>query len=146
MSNLPPRGDPYWEDFDQISPWHIMDGKWGGWGPSYWRRAHEFGFAKSDVVEWRRVEGKQEWYRVWIEADNKWRELTAEEITRLPVFKPFPRLRFDQIPAWPLKGNPEATEVLAAILAQPTLQVIEQAPVIVKQFETKPLDTPSQVG
>ncbi len=116
-----------------------MDGKWGGWGPSYWWYSQkQWGFAANDVVEWHHVwtdnQSRAEWYRVWIDKNQKWRALTAEEITRLPELnKPTPP-RSTSIPVFP--RNPAAQEALAVFLT-PTIQsVIESAPIITNLFQT----------
>ena len=131
-------------DLDQVNPWHIKDGKWGGWGPAYWKFAHEHGFAKGDVIEWRHVEGQRRWWRVWVDVDQRWRKLTEEETNRLPALGERHNVTFSTIPGFPIKKTKRSAEVLAALLEQPILQVIQQAPVMKDVFDKNPLDTSPQ--
>lgn len=74
-----------------MNPHDTMDGPWGGWGPSEWFRGPEFGFQSWDVLE-RLQEGVTRltpkgtwiWKRIWIHTDKAWRDLTVEEISKLP--------------------------------------------------------------
>jgi hypothetical protein len=120
-------------DLQNINPYHVMDGKWGGWGPSFWRRARgQWGFAQGDVVEWRRVweddVSRDEWYRVWIDKDAVWRDLTTEEIDRLPALT-----RVRPPLEWRPLTSPYSSldkEALASVLLPSMTEVIGQAPFI----------------
>lgn len=75
---------------DRWNPYHIIDGKWGfpliggGGEPRWIRSCGRYGFADADVIEWEIVDGAPQWVCVWIDADQAWRELTADETARLP--------------------------------------------------------------
>ena len=130
--------------YRDVNPHYVCDGKWGGFGHSYWRYADQFGFARGDVAEWREVyvDNKRvgaEWFRIWIDAENRWRDLTSEEAAKLPAFKPRgPLPDFANIVTFPISAStPEAAEALAALLAQPLSQVLEQAPILQDLFSSK---------
>jgi hypothetical protein len=68
---------------DNINPYHVLDGKWGGWGQPMWfvfpaihpKNVFEVGFL---------TKGKQ-WVRVWDCDANSWRDVTPEEHQKLPT-------------------------------------------------------------
>lgn len=121
--------------YDNVNPWYVRDGKWGGFGETRWFRAERHGFPKGDVLEWHFKEGRQEWWRVWVDAENRWRELTLEEVGRLPVFKPHEPVFFDKTVSFPVSfKTPEAQEAVASVLMAPLSQVIQQAPILMDLF------------
>lgn len=135
-------------DWENVNPHMVRDGKWGGFGPSYWHRAERYGFEKGNVAEWHYVNGDPKWWRVWCNELNKWRPLTAEEAAKLPSFKPVVRPDFDRALQFPVNmkkstvGEDERDDqkdavrmMVAAVLCEPLLQVIDPAPVIKAQFE-----------
>jgi hypothetical protein len=59
-------------------PYCIIDGKWGGFGPTLWfvhRHIHP-----TNVFE----RSNKEWVRVWDTGAKRWRDITTEERALLP--------------------------------------------------------------
>ena len=61
-----------------VNPHHFRDGKWGGFGPSLWVDAENYGYGENDVLE--RDEDTLQWTKIWVNANKKWRLLTEKEI------------------------------------------------------------------
>ena len=83
-------------DYNNINPYHVMDGKWGGFGPALWHRLSDV--HPNNVWEMGTRSSKQErdgdfdvciihnfWLRVWDNEKQIWREITEDEHKKLPV-------------------------------------------------------------
>lgn len=84
------------EDED-INPYHIRDGKWGGMGRQCWYRFDTIGLDKKNVYEMDSTTEKvseyeeirdEYWVRVFDYKQEKWREITEEETLLLPKLGP----------------------------------------------------------
>jgi len=64
-----------------INPYTVMDGKWGGFGQSLWVDAESYGYSKNDVLESEK--DTLQWVKLWVNAEQKWRNLTETEIKTL---------------------------------------------------------------
>lgn len=85
---------------DSNNPYNWIDYKWGGFGPQYWFILPEV--HPSNVWEKKYATIKKErvgdcdvsyhqdvWDKVWDNEQQKWREISVEEHTKLPVLKPY---------------------------------------------------------
>lgn len=92
---------------DDENPYHICDGKWGGWGPQSW---YTFEWSKNVfeietiVIKENLPEGydckhEYKWKRCWDDNAQLWRKVSEEELKLLPVLRDrlFPTIKFDKI-------------------------------------------------
>jgi len=68
---------------DEVNPYHVMDGKWGGFGPTSWFRIEKEGIAPKNVYE-KSQYYPREWVRVWDHSLQKWRPIYVHEHKLLP--------------------------------------------------------------
>lgn len=125
------------DDFDQINPWWVRDGKWGGFGPQYWHRGFNLGFLEGDVLE----RDHTRWVRIWDNTAQTWRPLTFVERTmveeQMPIELPQIRLKRDMWPGRFWRPTAEELECFSAFVIPAISLVIDSPdPVITDLFTT----------
>lgn len=85
-------------DINNINPYHIKDGNWGGFGMKTWFTFNDLiNIPNNNVYEKQRVNNIWRWVRCWDDKLQTWRDVTNEEITKLPFIEQ-PNIRhFDKI-------------------------------------------------
>lgn len=82
--------------YDNMNPYHVRDGKWGGMGIQYWfnnfenlpsRNVYE---KSTECISKSSEESiiRPFWNRVWDNDKNKWRKLNNQEKKLLPKLSP----------------------------------------------------------
>jgi hypothetical protein len=56
------------EAFDNINPYHVFDGRWGGWGVTTWYKCKD----TLDVIQINHGPGDLEIERIWRNKEQKW--------------------------------------------------------------------------
>lgn len=78
-----------------INPYHIHDGKWGGFGPPSW---FNFPWGRRNVYETSIAHDgdfvQRFWLKCWDDEAQRWREITDEERAQLPQFERTKRMTF----------------------------------------------------
>ncbi len=77
------------------NPYHIMDGKWGGWGSASWRVFPHIHPKNVFEHAYKHSKGKTQsrayWWRVWDFDKQIWRKIKTSEFKKLPVLKQPPK-------------------------------------------------------